>query len=187
MGRFVIRQNIEHYRAMLAVTTDPAQRVQMKSCFTKKKPNSKNMTTITRRRPAPTRRLDQSHFNSLGSFAKFATMRRASSLVNRLAAVRRTGFILEIKIAERLPVGVTDDEAGVVRLIDGPWRRKAAATMRPSYPRLIIRSAIKIERSLRRFPVTSQPTSQSICVHRSTSSRSSFTSGLVKAMKTSCG
>ena len=29
MRRFVIRQNIEHYRAMLAVTTDPAQRPQI--------------------------------------------------------------------------------------------------------------------------------------------------------------
>ena len=29
MRRFVIRQNIEHYRAMLTVTTDPAQRVQI--------------------------------------------------------------------------------------------------------------------------------------------------------------
>jgi hypothetical protein len=29
MKRFVIRQNIEHYRAMLTVTTDPAQRVQI--------------------------------------------------------------------------------------------------------------------------------------------------------------
>ena len=29
MKSFVIRQNIEHYRAMLIVTTDPAQRVQM--------------------------------------------------------------------------------------------------------------------------------------------------------------
>ena len=27
--RFVIRQNIEHYRAMLTVTTDPAQRLQI--------------------------------------------------------------------------------------------------------------------------------------------------------------
>ena len=26
MKRFVIRQNIEHYRVMLTVTTDPAQR-----------------------------------------------------------------------------------------------------------------------------------------------------------------
>jgi hypothetical protein len=29
MKRFVIPQNIEHYRAMLTVTTDPAQRVQV--------------------------------------------------------------------------------------------------------------------------------------------------------------
>jgi hypothetical protein len=29
MKRFVIRQNIEHYRAVLTVTTDPAQRLQI--------------------------------------------------------------------------------------------------------------------------------------------------------------
>jgi hypothetical protein len=29
MKRFVIRQNIEHYRAMLTVTPDPAQRLQI--------------------------------------------------------------------------------------------------------------------------------------------------------------
>jgi hypothetical protein len=29
MKRFVIRQNIEHYRAMLTATTDPAQRLQI--------------------------------------------------------------------------------------------------------------------------------------------------------------
>jgi hypothetical protein len=29
MKRFVIRQNIEHYRAMLTITTDPAQRAQI--------------------------------------------------------------------------------------------------------------------------------------------------------------
>ena len=29
MKRFVIRQNIEHYRVMLTVTTDPAQRPQI--------------------------------------------------------------------------------------------------------------------------------------------------------------
>ena len=29
MKRFVIRQNIEHYRAMLTVTIDPAQRLQI--------------------------------------------------------------------------------------------------------------------------------------------------------------
>ncbi len=35
------------------------------------------------------------------------------------------GFILEIEIAERLPVRVADDEAGVVVLFDRPWRGKA--------------------------------------------------------------
>jgi len=29
MKRFVIRQNIEHYRAMLTVMTDPVQRLQI--------------------------------------------------------------------------------------------------------------------------------------------------------------
>jgi hypothetical protein len=29
MERFVIRQNIEHYRAMLKMTTDPARREQI--------------------------------------------------------------------------------------------------------------------------------------------------------------
>jgi len=29
MKRFVIRQNIEHYRAVLTVMTDPAQRLQI--------------------------------------------------------------------------------------------------------------------------------------------------------------
>ena len=50
----------------------------------KKKPNSKNTTSITRRhRPAPSRRLNRSRFNSPGSLAKYAAMRRASSLVSR--------------------------------------------------------------------------------------------------------
>ena len=31
MKRFVIRQNIEHYRAMLIVTTDPAQRMRIEA------------------------------------------------------------------------------------------------------------------------------------------------------------
>jgi hypothetical protein len=35
-------------------------------------------------------------------------------------------FILEIDVGERLPIGVTDDEAGV-GLLGGPWRREAAA------------------------------------------------------------
>jgi hypothetical protein len=29
MKRFVIRQNIEHYRAMLTITTDPAERLRI--------------------------------------------------------------------------------------------------------------------------------------------------------------
>ena len=40
MKRFVIRQNIEHYRAMLAVTTDPARRLQIEKVLKTKKPNS---------------------------------------------------------------------------------------------------------------------------------------------------
>ena len=52
-------------------------------------------------------------------------MRRASSFVSRLAAVRRPGSFLEIHVGERLPVLVADDEAGVGPL-DGPRRREAA-------------------------------------------------------------
>ena len=89
MKRFVMRQNIAHYRALLNVTTDPSQRRSIEQLLHEEKPNSKNTTTITRRRPAPARRLNQSRFSSLGSLAKFVAMRRASSLVDRLAAVRR--------------------------------------------------------------------------------------------------
>jgi hypothetical protein len=35
MKRFVIRQNIEHYRAMLTATTDPAQRLQIEQLLHK--------------------------------------------------------------------------------------------------------------------------------------------------------
>ena len=70
MKRFVMRQNIEHYRALLDVTTDPSCGVRLSSCFTTKKPNLKNTTTITRKnRPAPARRLNQSRFSSSGSLA----------------------------------------------------------------------------------------------------------------------
>jgi hypothetical protein len=34
---------------------------------------------------------------------------------------------LEIDVSERLPVGVADDEAGVVHLVERPRRREAAA------------------------------------------------------------
>jgi hypothetical protein len=47
----------------------------------------------------------------------------AGEEVRRRAASR---LFLEIHVAERLPVGVTDDEAGV-GLLGGPWRREAAA------------------------------------------------------------
>jgi len=55
-------------------------------------------------------------------------MRRASSRVSRLAAARRPGF-LEVEITERLTVGVMHDEAGIVRLIDGPRRRETGITV----------------------------------------------------------
>jgi hypothetical protein len=58
-------------------------------------------------------------------------MRRASSLVKRLAAARRPRFIFKVKIAERLPVLVADDEAGV-SLFGCPRRREAAGAQ--SYP-----------------------------------------------------
>jgi len=44
-----------------------------------------------------------------GSLAKFAAMRRASSLVSSLAAGSPTGLVLKIEIAERLPGIVADD------------------------------------------------------------------------------
>ena len=77
MKRFVIRQNIEHYRALL--TSPPILRsdAQLSSCFAKKKPSSKNTTRIARgRRPAPARRLNRA-LVSPGSLAKFAAIRFA--------------------------------------------------------------------------------------------------------------
>ena len=44
----------------------------------------------------------------------------------QLAADRRPRLILEIEIAQGLPGAVTDDEAGIVRLVDRPGRRKSA-------------------------------------------------------------
>ena len=45
-------------------------------------------------------------------------------------------FILEVEIAERLTIGVADDEADIVRLVDGPWRWKTASSrVTPGYPR----------------------------------------------------
>ena len=55
-----------------------------------------------------------------------AAMRRASSYVSRRAPPR---LVLEIDVGQRLPVGVTDDEAGL-GLLDGPGRREAACLPR---------------------------------------------------------
>jgi hypothetical protein len=54
-----------------------------------------------------------------------AAIRRASSRVRRCAAERRSKLSLEIDVGERLPVGVADDEAGLL-LVDQPGRRDAA-------------------------------------------------------------
>jgi hypothetical protein len=63
--------------------------------------------------------------NRCGSFAIFAAIRRASSLLSNLAADRSPRLILEIDIRELLPVVVAHDKAGV-QLFDGPGRREAA-------------------------------------------------------------
>ena len=87
MKRFVIRQNIEHYRALLGVTTDPSQRRSIEQLLHDEEAKlKKNTTRITRRnRPAPARRLNQSRFNSPGSYGEVRRhMRRASSLVGGL-------------------------------------------------------------------------------------------------------
>ena len=49
MERFVIQQNIEHYRAILKITTDPAERRRIENLLREKKPNSKNMMRVTKR------------------------------------------------------------------------------------------------------------------------------------------
>jgi hypothetical protein len=43
-----------------------------------------------------------------------------------LPTEKPSGFVLEIDVGERLPVGVADDE----QLLDGPWRRGAAGIVR---------------------------------------------------------
>jgi hypothetical protein len=58
--------------------------------------------------------------SSSGSLAKFAAMRRASSLLSSLAAERRPGLVFEVEVRKRLPDVVADDEAGVVLLVDPP-------------------------------------------------------------------
>lgn len=52
MERFVIKQNIEHYRAMLKITTDLEHRAVFEKLLRKKKPSSGNTTTITKRNNA---------------------------------------------------------------------------------------------------------------------------------------
>ena len=60
-----------------------------------------------------------------GSLAKLAAIFHPSSLVSRLAAVRRPGscYSRNSQAAVRL---IADDEAGIVHLVDGPRRREAA-------------------------------------------------------------
>jgi len=41
MERFVIRQNIEHYREMLKTTTDPAQRAAIEKLLREEEPKLK--------------------------------------------------------------------------------------------------------------------------------------------------
>ena len=59
MKRFVIRQNIEHYRAMLTVTTDPAQRPQIEKLLHEEEAKLKKYDDDKKDRPAPARRLNQ--------------------------------------------------------------------------------------------------------------------------------
>jgi hypothetical protein len=58
MKRFVIRQNIEHYRAMLTITTDPVKRLQIEKLLHKeeaklKKYDEDNKKTPGSRKTAP--------------------------------------------------------------------------------------------------------------------------------------
>ena len=49
--RFVIRQNIEHYRAMLIVTTDPAQRVQIEGLLNEEEAKLKKYDDDNKKTP----------------------------------------------------------------------------------------------------------------------------------------
>ncbi len=53
MRRFVIRQNIEHYRAMLTVTTDPAQRVQIEKLLHEEEAKLKKYDDDNKKRESP--------------------------------------------------------------------------------------------------------------------------------------
>ena len=52
MRRFVVRQNIEHYRAMLTVTTDPAQRVQISELLHEKEAKLKKYDDDNKKTPS---------------------------------------------------------------------------------------------------------------------------------------
>jgi hypothetical protein len=41
--RFVIRQNIEHYRELLKITRDPTERRRIENCYWRKKPGYKEI------------------------------------------------------------------------------------------------------------------------------------------------
>ena len=72
MKRFVMRQNIAHYRALLNVTTDPSQRRSIEQLLHEGEAKLKKYDDDNKKnRPAPARRLNQSRFSSLGSLAKF--------------------------------------------------------------------------------------------------------------------
>ena len=93
MERFVIKQNIEHYRALLDITTDLERRGVFEKLLREEEAKLKKYDDDNKKnRPAPARRLNQSRFSSSGSLAMLAAMRRASSLVSSLAADRRPGF-----------------------------------------------------------------------------------------------
>ena len=52
MKRFVIRQNIEHYRAMLTATTDPAQRLQIEQLLHEEEAKLKKYDDDNKNTPA---------------------------------------------------------------------------------------------------------------------------------------
>ena len=68
---------------------------------------------------------------SSGNFAILAAMRRASSRVMNLAAVRRPDSVLVIDVGKRLSAGIVDDEAGQGLLTDqGGGKRRGVAIRR---------------------------------------------------------
>jgi hypothetical protein len=72
-----------------------------------------------------------------GSFAIFAAIRCALSLLINFAAERRPRLTLIIDIAQRLIVGVTHDET-VRRYLGGPRRWEAAARQRSKRLSLLV-------------------------------------------------